>query len=84
MLVARTCAARLIGPVGTERIAALAGEGGGEVGPEADKTEITPAMDETVTTVEPVGAERAVTVRSDVALKVSIDGTGSTWMLISR
>lgn len=72
--------------MGTERIAALAGEGGreAEAGPEADKTEVTPAMDVTVTTLEPVGAERAVTVRSDVALKVSIDGTGSTWMLISR
>lgn len=65
------CAGTLTGPVGTERIAALAGEGEGEAGPEADKTEMTPAMDGTV-------------VSSDVALKVSIDETGSTWMLISR
>lgn len=78
------CAARLTGSVGTERIAALAGEGGREVGPEADKRETTPAADVIVTTVEPVGAERAVMVRSDVALKVSIDGSASTWMLISR
>lgn len=71
--------------MGTERIAALAGEGEGEeAGPEADKTEVTPAMDVTVTTLGPVGVERGVMVRSDVALKVSIDGTGSTWMLISR
>lgn len=78
------CAATLIGPVGTERIAALAGEGGGGAGPEAEKTEIAPAMDESVVTTVPVGLERAVMVRSDVALKVSIDETGSTWMLISR
>lgn len=78
LLVARMCAARLIGPVGTERIAALAGEGAGGASSEADKTEVTPAMDETAVTVEPVSAERAVTVRSDVALKVSIDETGST------
>lgn len=70
--------------MGTERIAALAGEGGGEAGAGADKTEATPAMDETVTMVAPVGAERAVTVRSDVALMAPIDEIGSTWMLISR
>lgn len=78
LLVARMCAEGLIGPVGTERIAALAGEGGGEAGPEAGKTEITPAMDETVVTMEPVGAEKAVTVRSDVAFNVSMGGTAST------
>lgn len=70
--------------MGTERIAALAGDGEGEADPEADKTEIAPAMVVAVVTAEPMGAERAVTVSSDVALKVSIDETGSTWMLISR
>jgi hypothetical protein len=83
LLVERMCAERLTGPVGTEGIAALAGEGVGEPGSEAGKTVITPAMDETVVTVEPVSAERAVTVRSDVAFKVSMGGTASTWMLIS-
>lgn len=78
------CAERLTGPVGTVGTAAFAGEGEGETGPEAGKTVMPPARDENALTVEPVGAtERAVTVRSDVAFKVSTDGTASTWMLIS-
>lgn len=77
------CAERLTGPVGIVGTAALTGEGGGEARPEAGKTVTTPAMDENAATVEPVGAERAVTVRSDEDFKLSTDGTASTWMLIS-
>lgn len=77
------CAERLTGPVGMVGTAELAGEGEGETGPEAGKTVMTPAMDESAVTVEPVGAERAVMVSSDVAFKMSTDGTASTWMLIS-
>jgi hypothetical protein len=76
------CVERLMGPVGTESIAAFAGEGEREASSEAGRT-VRPAMDDIVVTVEPVGAVGAVTVRPDMAFAMSMDGTASTWMLIS-
>lgn len=73
-----------MGPVGTERLAALAGEAAGEAASGADKTGLTPTVGKSVVTMESVCAGEIVMVRSDVALDISTDEAVSMWMLISR